>query len=335
MASIVKRGQSWRAMVVRKGRRVNATFDSRAEAEEWAIRAEAAILAGQVPAKLAPVSGKQTVADIIERYSREVSPSKGGVRWEVIRAEALRRIPAFNVPPSAFGPQELAAWRDQRLTSVATSTVNRDLNFISAVINHAMKEWRAPFAANPVHLIQRPKNPRARKRRVSAEERVAIAEALGWDRASRPQNRMGWVAVAFYLALETAMRKGEILSLRWQAINLEKRYAYLRKTKNGDERYVPLSSEAIALLRIIGPGSGAESVIPVASETLDQFFRRARDVAGLPDLHFHDSRREATTQFSKKLSNVLELAAVTGHRSLNVLKDYYRPDPSELARKLG
>ncbi|MBB3883810.1 site-specific integrase [Acetobacter oeni] len=335
MASIVKRGRSWRAMVVRKGQRVNATFDTRSEAEEWAVRAEAAILAGQKPAQISPISGRQTVADIIARYSREVSPAKDGVRWEEIRAKALCRMPVFNVPPPSFGPSDLASWRDGRLRTVSASTVNRDLNFISAVINHAIKEWCAPFAANPVHLIQRPKNPRARKRRVSVIERAAIADALGWDRKSTPVTKMQWVAAAFYLALETAMRKGEILSLRWSNINLEKQFAYLQKTKNGDERYVPLSSDAIALLRIIGVRADEDPVIHVASGTLDQFFRRARDIAGLPDLHFHDSRREATTVFSKKLSNVLELAAVTGHRSLNVLKDYYRPDPSDLAKKLG
>ncbi|MCI1373696.1 MAG: site-specific integrase [Acetobacter sp.] len=335
MASIMKRGQSWRAMIVRKGQRVNATFDTRAEAEEWALQAEAAILAGRKAAPVVHLGAHQTVADIIRRYVMEVTPNKGGRRWEEIRCEALCRLPTFNVPPQLFGPVELAGWRDERLQSVSPSTVNRDLNFISAVINHAIKEWRSPFSANPVHLIQRPKNPRARKRRVSAAERIAIAEALGWDRVSRPTTKKAWTAVAFYLALETAMRKGEILSLTWGNINFDKRFAYLRKTKNGDERYVPLSSDALALLHIIGRQNDADPVICVESGTLDQFFRRARDAAGLPDLHFHDSRREATTAFSKKLSNVLELAAVTGHRSLNVLKDYYRPDPSDLAKKLG
>ncbi|GBQ69524.1 phage DNA recombinase [Ameyamaea chiangmaiensis NBRC 103196] len=322
-------------MIVRKGQRVNATFDTRQEAEEWALQAEAAIIAGQKVATVVPVRVGQTIADLLQRYSREVSVSKRGARWEHLRIGTLCREPTFCLPVHEFGPEALAGWRDQRLKVVAASTVNRDLNLISAVITHAIKEWRAPIAANPVHLIQRPRNPRARKRRVSMDERRAIAAALGWDMASEPGTRMQWTAFAFFVALETAMRKGEVLSLRWQDVDLERRVAHLSITKNGDERDVPLSSEAVALFRLLTRGEGSRRIVRVESGTLDQFFRRARDKAGLPDLHFHDSRREAATQFSKKLSNVLELSAVTGHRSLNILRDYYRPDPTDLAKKLG
>ena len=242
----------------------------------------------------------------------------------------------FRRPVTEIDAAALAEWRDQRLRKVQASTVNREMNLISAMINTAIREWRIPgLTVNPIHQIRRPKDPRPRRRRVSAAERAAICEALDWDGARPPETSKQWSAFAFCVALETAMRKGEVLSLTWENLHLDRKFAHLGDTKNGDDRDVPLSSQAIALFRLLKPGRGQQRVVPVLSGTLDQLFRRAVQAAKVHDLHFHDSRREAATVLSKKLANVLELAAVTGHRSLNTLKIYYRPDPGDLAAKLG
>ncbi|WP_342627529.1 site-specific integrase [Nguyenibacter vanlangensis] len=337
MASIIRRGKSWRAMIVRKGRRVSATFDTKAQAISWATQAEAAILAGEAPAepeKPAHVANL-LVSDLLTRYATAISPSKRGSRWEIIRLHALARMDAFRVPARTFDPPALGAWRDSRLKTVSSETVNRELNVLSAVFNVAIKEWRAPMPGNPVGMIQRPPRSKPRKRRVSQAERELMAEWLGWDMKSPPDSVGQWTAFAFFLALATAMRKGEILSLTWGDVHLDDCYVHLEQTKNGYERDVPISSEAMSLLKILPPGPAAAPVVPIQSGTLDMTFRRARIDAGLPDLHFHDSRREATTELSKRLSNVLELSAVTGHRDLRVLKSYYRPKASDLAKKLG
>ncbi|MGV4856352.1 tyrosine-type recombinase/integrase [Acetobacter senegalensis] len=335
MASIIKRGRSWRAMIVRKGQRASATFDTRAEAEEWAVRAEASILSGVSVKAVTPMAGNQTVADLFRRYADEVSPLRRGERWEQIRLAAFCRSSRFAVPLSLFSAVDMAAWRDDRLCEVAASTINRDLNLMSAVFTHAIKEWRAPLQSNPVSDIKRPRNPKCRTRRVSQKERNAIADYLGWDAASTPVTSREWVAFAFFLALETAMRKGELLSLTWGDTHLQRNYVHLSSTKNGEERDVPLSSAAKALFLLACPGQSTRHVIPITSGYLDTTFRRATRALGIKDLHFHDARREAATQLSKRLSNVLELSAVTGHKSLDLLKVYYRPDPSDLASKLG
>jgi integrase len=130
------------------------------------------------------------------------------------------------------------------------------------------------------------------------------------------------------------MRKGEILSLTWANIHLTEQYAHLGSTKNGDQRNVPLSSAAIRLLKL-ARCKPKDRVVPITSGYLDVLFREARIACKLRHVRFHDSRREAATVMSKKLSNVLELSAVTGHKSLQTLKAYYAPDPSYLADKLG
>lgn len=334
MASIIKRGDSWRAMVVKRGQRVSATFDSKREAEEWAVQAEAAILSGQKAAEVQPVSSRMAVSALMTRYAQEVSPSKRGERWEVLRLAKLARDPAFSLSIHMFGPVELAAWRDRRLSEVSAYSVNRELNLVSAVFNQAIKEWQAPIKINPVHNIQRPKNPRPRTRRVTERERNLIIARLGWDMESVPENVSQWTAFTFCLGIETAMRKGEMLSLVWRNVHTEQRWLHLPMTKNGEARDVPLSSAAASLLSILPRRGDDMPVIPANYGSMCAYFRNARSAVGLDTIRFHDARREAITRMSKKLSNVLELSAVSGHKSLTVLKGYYRPDASDLAKKL-
>ena len=130
------------------------------------------------------------------------------------------------------------------------------------------------------------------------------------------------------------MRRGELLSLRWEHVDLQNRTAFLPDTKNGDSRTVPLSTSAIQVLADL-PRHISGFVLPVKFFTLDAAFNRARNRAGLDDVRFHDLRRTAITQMAVKLPNIIELSAVSGHKSLMVLKRYFRPSPLDLAKKLG
>lgn len=130
------------------------------------------------------------------------------------------------------------------------------------------------------------------------------------------------------------MRRGELLSLRWENIDLHARTAYLPDTKNGDSRTVPLSTAAVQVLQGL-PKHISGAVIPVKFFSLDAAFKRACKRAGLEAVRFHDLRRTAITRMAEKLPNVIELAAVSGHKSLMVLKRYYRPAAVDLATKLG
>lgn len=339
MATLQKRKKSWRVQVRRKGSALSATFDTKAEAEAWAIATEAKILTGSgvesfVAEPVAATAGK-SANEVFTRYANEVSPAKRGGRWEQIRIKMLiRRSRLFDRPITAITGPDMAEWRDKRLCKVSPSTVNRELCLISSIFTHAMKEWRVGLTFNPCALITKPRKPRPRTQRVSVADRKAIVAKLGWDGTSEPTTSAQWVAFAFYLALETAMRKGEILSLRWTDIDFEARSAHLDITKNGDERDVPLSRAAVALLRIPSDRRPTAAVVPVQSGHFDKLFRDARRDAGLSHIHFHDSRREAATTMAPKLSNVLELAAITGHKSLSMLQVYYKPKPADLAARL-
>lgn len=342
MATFEQRGTAWRAKVRVRGANLAQTFDTHDEALAWARTQEAKLLAG------AKIKDGQvaflTAADLMRRYSEEVSPGKRGERWEVVRLTMMLRDPSFGTALRDYGPDQVADWRDARLKVVSASTVNRELNLLSAVFTKAIKDWRIGLQANPVHLTSRPKNPPARKRRVSDQEIAAIRAALRWDGVIKPKTASQWVAWLHAFAVETAMRRGEIMDLTPSRVHLKAAYVELLdgeekgragQTKTGRGRMVPLSQRARALLELAGEGEPDAPIVPIQPGTADALFRRAVKAAKLVDLHFHDSRREATTRIAPKVGNPMDLAKITGHRDHRQLMDYYAPDATELAKKLG
>jgi integrase len=139
------------------------------------------------------------------------------------------------------------------------------------------------------------------------------------------------------LAIETAMRRGEILALRWSDVYLSDSYVRLHDSKNGEARDVPLSTRAVQILRDLStkPVQISGRVFPISPEALKKAFTRARERAGITNLHFHDLRHEATSRIAERLDNILELSAVTGHKTVQMLRRYYHPRATDLAKKLG
>lgn len=129
------------------------------------------------------------------------------------------------------------------------------------------------------------------------------------------------------------MRDSEMLGLRWADVHLKEQYVTLPRTKNGDQRDVPLSKRAVALLESM-KGVDKVTVFTVTSASRDALFRKARDACKVQGLHFHDSRATALTRLSRKL-DVLELARMVGHRDLKSLMVYYRKSATDIAKGLG
>lgn len=319
MPTYQKVGDSWRVQAMRKGIRHSKTFRSLAKAQSWA--------AGFTGAP----RNVTTLADALRVYSAKVIPGRRGKRWEAVRVgRFLRELSFVGKPIDRVTADDLATWRDDRLKEVSSSSVMRELALLSGLFQWARLE-KGWVEANPCHSIRWPKGNPPRKRRVTPADQKAILSALGWKRR-QVQSMNDQVAVAFLLAIETAMRAGELMSLAPEQVHLGRRYVHLELTKNGDARDVPLSKEAVRLFKLLVPHDGR--MFQLRSASLDTLFRKARDKAGVKDLHFHDARREATTRLSKKLEP-FELAAMTGHRDLKILlRTYYSPEPMEAAKKL-
>lgn len=327
MASFRQRNGKWQARVIRDGYPDQTkTFQSKVDAEKWARALESAIDKGQFVTTTE--AHRTTLSDVIARYLLEITPTMKGATEDAIRLKAILRKPIAKWSMANLSAARIAAYRDERLKEVSAGTVIRELAYLSSIINHARREWGINVS-NPVQMVRKPQSPQARSRVLTDDEIGKLLLAL------EPQGRRShWTKPAVQLALETAMRRGELLSLRWENIDLHARTAFLPDTKNGDSRTVPLSTSAVQVLEGL-PKHISGAVIPVKFFSLDAAFKRACKRAGLEEVRFHDLRRTAITRMADKLPNVIELAAVSGHKSLMVLKRYYRPAPIDLAKKLG
>lgn len=330
MPSYRKRGDVWRAEIARSGVRESKTFDTKREAVEWATAREAelsAVRSGKVR--------RWTVREVLEKYAKEISPTKAGERWEKLRLAAIIRDPGnavlMDMAMQDVQPADLAAWRDRRLKQVQPASVLRELATLRAVWGQAARgEWR--FTDNePWKEVTRPPEGKPRTVVFKDGQPERIVEALGY-KGGQPTNRRQEAAVALLLSLETAMRAGEIIGLTWENVYIDRRIVRLPQTKNGDARDVPLSRRAVELLECM-KGRDETRVFTLSSQLLDAYYRSGRTMAGIEGPTFHDARATALTRLSKKL-DILELARMVGHRDPRSLMVYYRKSATEIAEKL-
>ena len=336
MAYYRKRSNGWRAEIAILGTRDSATWPTKAQAVAWATETEARIRADHARGHTAAPPAKLTVYELISDYIAKRLPQKKGAEKEALRlARFGRELAWVGEFASSITQQHIATWRDGRLTEVQPSSVNRELNLLSALFAHAV-EIRA-CTVNPVRGLRRPRNPPARDRDINHAEIDAMLAALDYQPGATPTKKIHYIAMALLFALETGMRAGEITALTWDRVLLEQRYLTLLDTKNGDSRQVPLSTAAITILNLLPRAQGPCFAITAAS--LDTLWRRARRRAAerLPsvvDLHFHDSRHAAVTRLARLLSP-LDLARMIGHRDLNSLMIYYNASATDIAGRLG
>ncbi|OUL25948.1 integrase [Nostoc sp. RF31YmG] len=331
MASIQSTRSGYRVQVYVAGKRDSQTFKTRKEAAQWALEREAELRGAKLPDK--------TFAAALKRYSEEVTPGRGGERWELVRLKSLQRDPLASRRIASLAADDFAAWRDARLqqvahkrkTKVQPGTVAREMNLIHSVLEVARRDWRW-IRENPMADVRWPSTPKGRARRITPEEERDIVAAFGLSGELKAETATQRTGLAFLLALETAMRSGEILALTWPNIHVAEQYVHLPKTKNGDARDVPLSRRAVEILKTLPLGFGP--VFQLDPDDRDALWRKIRDRTPHRGVHFHDSRAEAIWRLSKKL-DILQLARVIGHRDLKSLMIYYQESASSMAKQLG
>jgi len=330
MATIQKRGISWRALVRRKGVTTSETFLTKAEAVAWAAKTEANIIDGKrgnIPSK--------TFGDLLQRYADEVSITKRGERWERLRIGAALRDDIAKVNLRELDERHFAAWRDGRLKEVSSATVRRDWNLLSNACSVAVKEWKW-LTANPMANVRKPKDAPPRDRIATQDEIDRLAYALSYDKEIAPQAVISRVGAAMLFAIETAMRAGEICNLRWADVQLERKFLKVTGGKTtAAVREVPLSTEAIRVLRQLEQVKREDDdrVFQLASSQIDSHFRKAKARTGIDDITFHDMRHTAVTRLAKKI-DILPLAKMIGHRDLKMLMVYFSASAETLADKL-
>ena len=334
----------WDATVTRKGApRQTKTFSTKALADRWARETERDIERGAW--RSTDAAEGMTVGTLMTRYRNEILPAKRAAESLQSYADRIIRGDLARLSLIALTPERVAKYRDERLRTraynggpfgkpqkrfVSTQTVRHEIALLKRAIDQGIREWGLYLpAGNPVSQIRLPAMGRPRDRRLTTEE---YARLLSVARASRCKV----LATAIELAVETAMRREELCSLTWADVDMKSRVAHLRTTKNGESRDVPLTSKAIELLsKQVRPLHGG-SVLRINSGTLSQAFKRVCRRAKISDFHWHDLRHEATSRLAELLGNdVMALAAITGHKTLQMLKRYTHLRAEDLARRLA
>jgi integrase len=321
MASISKRNGKYHVRVRKQGIPTQCrAFINKRDAVRWAADTERAADNGHI------VTVDCTIGELLNRYEREISSKKRGWKVESYRLNTLRKSDLVEIKTSKLKPIHIARYRDDRLKKVTPASVKRELVILSHMISVAMTDWGYDLPANPCHRVRKPSVDNARDRRLIDDD---------FDRliSSCKHSDNAYLAPLVEFAIETAMRRGELLSLRWSDVHVDQSYCHLPLTKNGSSRDVPLSMRAKALLEDLPKDS--ELVIPIHFEALKGLWKRAMKRAGIDDLHFHDLRHEATSRFFEKGLNVMEVAAITGHKDLRMLQRYTHLKASDLALKLS
>lgn len=351
MASINKRGDKWLARVRVKGiNTIAKSFTSRVDAEAWAKVTEAEIIRGVYIRRTE--AERTTLSDALDRYEREITPTKRGTEQEKQRIKAWKANGLARKSLAALRSSDFAQWRDKRLRTVKPATVRREVGLIRNLFNIARKEWGYDGLINPIESIRLPPEDNARNRMFMDGEEAYLLDALKppvrnddgtWGTGCSNALLLPFVQ----LALETAMRRGELLALRWEHIRLADRVAHLPRTKNGKWRDVPLSSKAVEVLKAL-PRALRGPVFPMTANAVKLGFVRALKRArqryeqdgGIDDrmlvgLRVHDLRHVAVTRLAERLPNIVELASVSGHTDVRMLRRYCHPRAEDLAKKLG
>jgi integrase len=273
---------------------------------------------------------RSTLGELIDRYLAEVTPLKKSARREAQRMNALKKHFGA-VSPATLRSAHVAAYRDARLKAgLAGATVVKEINSLSHLIDVAIKDWGIALQANPVKLVRRPPVARGRERRLMPGEEARLFAACNNSRAAM-------LAPVVRFAIATGMRMGEMLALEWRYVDMAQRVATLPDTKTGDARQVPLSSAAIAAISPLPRHikNGRVFWTWARADSLENTWRRAVKAAGIDDLRFHDLRHEAVSRLFELGLNPMEVAAISGHKTLQMLKRYTHLRAAELVLKIG
>lgn len=335
--------------------RTGATFARKTDARKWISDTESAIRQGRYFDTLE--SKKHTLADAIDRYEREVLPTKGKTTrpGQAIHLAWWRKHlgerTLFDVTPplitefrKVLADEPITFHLRNRQPGPAKptttpprfrgpATIGAYLITLSHVFTVAVKQWEW-MESNPLAKVAKPKKPRGRVRFLSDNERTRLLEAC--RESDSPD-----LYPAVVLSLATGARQQEILGLTWPQVDFSRRVATLYDTKNGEVRNLPLAGLALELLRARSkvrrldtdlvfpgrftprqPGQRLDEAPPRRPVNLRSSFDAALRRAGIEDFHWHDLRHSCASYLAMNGASLAEIAEVLGHKTLSMVKRY-------------
>ena len=322
MGSIRKRNGKFQAQVRREGiKPISKTFHTKKDAEVWVRGIEARIDAGEVNVAMPKLLA---LRDLLVRYADEITPQKKGKQQEFRRISRLLKDKISDTKLSKLSSATIAEFRDRRMKD-GVRAAQIDLILIRHAIKIARLEWGVELPNNPVEGVRIPNGVVRRTRRLESGEYEALSRA-----AAGCNNLYIWPCIE--IAIQTAMRRSEILSLQWENVDLKTRIALLHDTKNGSKRHVPLTTKAVEVLT--GLECTSERVFPITDYSIRHGWDRLVKRAGISNLRLHDLRHEAISRFFEMGLSVPEVAGISGHKDFRMLSSYTHISADSIIHKL-
>jgi len=346
MATLVKTPSgTWKAVIRKNGwPTISKTFRTKRDSEDWARRTEDEMVRGVYIQRSG--SERMTLEAALKRYLSDVTPTKKPTtqRGEISKAKKLiEHLGKYSL--AALSAEIIAGYRDKRLSeaghkgNISNNTVRLELALLSHLFTVAIQEWGVGLTFNPVLNIRKPSPGEGRDRRLTSDEELRLINAV--NAHSNPM--LGWIV---RIALETGMRASEISTLRMHQVDLERRVLRLKDTKNDSARTVPLNRFATEAVK----SAMSNPIRPVDSE-LVFFGEPGRDKKRRPyaftkvwgtlkkklkmsDFRFHDLRHEAVSRLVEAGLSDQEVSAISGHRSMQMLKRYTHLRAEDLVERL-
>ncbi len=330
MATIRKRGTAqWEVRIRRKGWPVACkTFDTKAMAETWARAMEREMDAGVYIPRAA--SENTTVAQALERYKKEVFPrlTRGGKSLESCLNHLKEHLGQLSL--AALDSSHIAKYRDIRLgTGIGPQTLKHEIGLLNRTLKACQTDWNIPLPRGLVtQLVRLPSLPKGRDRRFKDGEPEKLLEAA--------EKYGGSIKDIILFAVETAMRRGEISRMRWEHVDFKRcvlEVPEVEGERTKSPRYVPLSKKAVALLEARGKQESGK-IWDMEKDSITRAFERVCVRAGIEGLRFHDLRHEGTSRLFEKGLETMQVATVTGHKTLAMLKRYTHLKAEDLVKLL-
>lgn len=328
MPSITKRKTGYQVRIRRRGYpTLTRTFDSLADARQWATAQEVKVDLGTLPDTLK--ARRTTLLDAIEDYREHVTPRHKGADTEQSKLDILAHHKMAALTLARLTDATIEGYIEDRLKRVSGSTINRELGLLSQILKRARKQkW---MVHNPMVDVTRPENNPARNRRLKEGERKRLLVSL---RKTRNMNFKAFVIVAH----ETGMRRGELIDTEWRQISFKYRTISLEahQTKTKKPREVPLTRLAVQTLEDLkkATGKGTKVFGDLTRDAVKKCWQRLCDRAHVKDFRLHDLRHERVSSLIEAGWNVIEAMAVSGHKDMKAFRGYAHPRTEIILRKL-
>ena len=295
-----KKGENWYIDFYVEGlRRREKIGPSKSLAKEVLRKRQVEAAEGKfLPPKPKAVVTFNAMADLYWELHARHKPGAGPARYHLSRLKAA----SFGAKPLAkISIPDLLRYLNGVKEKSSASTANRYHAIIRSIFNRAI-EWEKFAGPNPAVKVKQFRVENHRLRFLSQEE---ISRLLGACHAR--------IYPAVVCALMTGMRRGEILRLSWERVDLEHKILYVLESKSGKPREIPIAGKLQAVLAFLGPKQGLVFDVPVI--TLRRYFDVALKQAGIRDFRFHDLRHTFASHYIMRTNDLPALQALLGHHS--------------------